>query len=98
MSKFKKTKKTTSEILPQTIFSDPVLNKTFKGNTNTINSCIFNPNMYLKIILILLIFIGNKLSQGVKMEIFLYGILPRNQGHTSSLGIKEVLMKLPLIH
>ena len=40
-----------SGILPQTIFSDPVLNRTFKGNTNTINSCLFNPNMYNKIIL-----------------------------------------------
>jgi len=49
-----------SGILPQTIFSDPVLNRTFKGNTNTINSCIFNPNMYQKIILIFIIFIGNK--------------------------------------
>ena len=52
--------KISSGILPQTIFSDPVLNRTFKGNTNAINSCIFNPNMYIKIILIFKIFIGNK--------------------------------------
>jgi hypothetical protein len=32
-------------ILPQTKFSDPVLFRTFKGNTSTINTCVFNPNM-----------------------------------------------------
>ena len=47
-------------VLPQTIFSDPVLSRTFKGNTKTINSCIFNPNMYSKTLLIFIIFIGNK--------------------------------------
>jgi hypothetical protein len=49
-----------SGILPQTIFSDPVLSRTFKGNTKTINSCIFNPNMYSKTLLIFIIIIGNK--------------------------------------
>ena len=41
----KTTIKTNANILPQTMFSDPVLNRTFKGNTNPINSCLFNPNM-----------------------------------------------------
>ncbi len=45
MSKMKFASKTTKQILPQTVFSDPVLNRTYKGNTSTINSCIFNPNM-----------------------------------------------------
>ena len=47
----KTTLKINNSILPQTMFSDPVLNRTFMGNTNTINSCLFNPNMYNKIIL-----------------------------------------------
>jgi hypothetical protein len=47
-------------VLPQTIFSDPVLSRTFKGNTKPINTCIFNPNMYSKLLLIFIIFIGNK--------------------------------------
>jgi hypothetical protein len=41
----KTTIKTNINIFPQTTLSDPVLNRTFKGNTNPINSCIFNPNM-----------------------------------------------------
>ena len=45
MSKMKPSSKKAKEILPQTIFSDPVLNRTYKGNTSAINSCIFNPNM-----------------------------------------------------
>ena len=45
MSKMKTSIKISSGILPQTMFSDPVLFRTFKGNTNTINSCIFNPSM-----------------------------------------------------
>ena len=48
MSKFKKTLKIKNEILPQTMFSDPVIHRTFNGNINPINTCIFNPNMYLK--------------------------------------------------
>ena len=43
----KATIKINNTALPQTKFSDPVLNRTFKGNTNPINSCIFNPNMYI---------------------------------------------------
>ena len=45
MSKMKITSKKTKTILPQTVFSDPVLNRTYKGNTSAINTCIFNPNM-----------------------------------------------------
>ena len=45
MSKMKTTSKVAKTILPQTVFSDPVLNRTYKGNTSAINSCIFNPNM-----------------------------------------------------
>lgn len=45
MSKMKTTSKAAKTILPQTVFSDPVLNRTYKGNTSAINSCIFNPNM-----------------------------------------------------
>ena len=45
MSKMKSNLKKTKKILPQTVFSDPVLNRTYKGNTSAINTCIFNPNM-----------------------------------------------------
>ena len=45
MSKMKTTSKITKNILPQTVFSDPVLNRTYRGNTSPINSCVFNPNM-----------------------------------------------------
>ena len=33
---------------PQSIFTDPIINRSFKGNTDTINSCIFSPNLYDK--------------------------------------------------
>ena len=36
--------KTTTQI-SQTKFLEPVIHRTFKGNTDTINSCLFNPNM-----------------------------------------------------
>ena len=45
MSKMKSNLKKTEKILTQTVFSDPVLNRTYKGNTSAINTCIFNPNM-----------------------------------------------------
>ena len=31
------------KILPHTTYSDPVLQHTYSGNTDTITSCIFNP-------------------------------------------------------
>ena len=34
-----------SSSLPQSIFSDPVIYRSFKGNTDKIRACLFNPNM-----------------------------------------------------
>ena len=33
----------TGRVLPQTIYSEPVLHHTFLGNRDTIKSCLFNP-------------------------------------------------------
>jgi hypothetical protein len=30
----------------QSYFTDPALQRSFKGHKDTITSCIFNPNMY----------------------------------------------------
>lgn len=31
----------------QSYFTDPTLQRSFKGHKDTITSCIFNPNMYI---------------------------------------------------
>ena len=40
-----KIKMTSLTQISQTKFLEPVIHRTFKGNTDTINSCLFNPNM-----------------------------------------------------
>ena len=52
----KRSIKISIEIFPQAIFSGLVLLRIFKRNINAINSYIFNPNIYLKIFLIFIIF------------------------------------------
>lgn len=36
----------------QSLLTDPIIHRSFKGNSDTINSCLFNPNMYVKIMIL----------------------------------------------
>ena len=32
----------------QSFVTDPIIHRSFKGNSDTITSCLFNPDMYVK--------------------------------------------------